>query len=45
MTVLAPLMKADSDASFVTAINALEEKIAIYQGKKAATKLLEGLRP
>ncbi|CAM3634041.1 hypothetical protein [Polaromonas hydrogenivorans] len=45
MTVLAPLMKADSDASFLAAINALETKIAMYQGKKAAVKLLEGLRP
>lgn len=45
MTVLAPLMKATTDADFFAAINALETKIAVYQGRKSATKLMSGLRP
>lgn len=45
MTVLAPLMKATTDADFFAAINALKTKIAGYQGRKSATKLMSGLRP
>ena len=45
MTVLEPLMKATTNASFLTAINALETKIALYQGKKSAARLMDGLRP
>lgn len=45
MTVLAPLMKATTDADFFAAINALEIKIAVNQERKSATKLMSGLRP
>ncbi|CAN5305877.1 hypothetical protein BH10PSE16_BH10PSE16_01910 [soil metagenome] len=45
MTVLAPLMKADTHERFAAALHALEAKLAIYQGKKAAAKLMEGLKP
>lgn len=45
MTVLAPLMKADTHERLAAALHALEVKLAMYQGKKAAAKLMEGLRP
>ncbi|NDP64186.1 hypothetical protein [Polaromonas sp.] len=45
MTVLDPLLKATTDADFLVAINALETKIALYQGRKSAAKLMDGLRP
>lgn len=45
MTVLAPLMKADTHERFATALHALEVKLAMYQGNKVAAKLMEGLRP
>jgi hypothetical protein len=45
MMVLAPLMKADTNEHLAAAMHALEVKLAMYQGKKAAAKLMEGLRP
>lgn len=43
-TVMAPLMTANTEKSFQAALDALETKVSLYQGRKAAAKLFEGLR-
>jgi len=45
MTVLAPLTKADTHERFAAALQGLQAKLAMYQGRKAAAKLMEGLGP
>lgn len=44
MTVMAPLMNANTKSSFQTALAALESKLSLYLGRKAAAKLFEDLR-
>lgn len=45
MVVLEPLMKASSDQALRAALDALEKKLALYLGRKAAAALFEDLRP
>ncbi|MDC8786132.1 hypothetical protein [Roseateles koreensis] len=43
--VMQPLLSAQSVTEVRTALLALEAKLAMYQGKKAAAKIFEGLAP
>ncbi len=45
MTVLAPLMAAQSDTDKQAAMQALQAKLALYLGRKAAAKIFEDLNP
>lgn len=44
MTVMDPLMNANTKSSFQTVLAALESKLSLYLGRKAAAKLFEDLR-